>query len=402
MSRAVLIFGAGLNQLTLIEAAKQLGLVAVVIDPAENPPGKDKADHFYQVRAEDYFATKEIAIKHEVVGIATSQMERPLKLMSLLARDLGYIFHTPEVVARSTNKYLMKKAFQAGRVPCAQGELICGYRKLEKSEFASYHLPVVIKPLCGFSSRGVYIIDSFQSYLKEIESTLSFSQDGSYLIEEFIDGQEYSVESITYRGVTSIIQYTEKLVSSFPYTVELGHIQPAGLSDHQRKEISELVVQAINSLGIDNSAAHTELKWTKKGPLILEIGPRSGGDFIGSYLTLASTGINLDQAVLQVALGKNPELTPKKNAAAAILYLTLPEGSLVQSIEQVNHPLPNGFCHHIDIKVGDTIPSLTDSSKRPGWVIVTGRDREEAKSAAESAIRLLKQSISCMDDDILE
>ena len=129
------------------------------------------------------------------------------------------------------------------------------------------------------------------------------------------------------------------------------------------------------------------------------IGDRACLEGLGSYLTEASTGVNLDQAVLKVALGEKPELSPTKKAAAAILYLTLPEGSLVQSIEQLDHPLPNGFCHHIDIAVGDTVPCLSDSSKRPGWVIATGRDRQEARSASERAIRSLGHSIKCVYND---
>jgi len=108
MPKSILIFGAGINQLTLIEAAKELGLISVVLDPGAEPPGKAKADFFYQVGKDDYKLTREIALKHQVAGIVTGQMENPLRLMARLAEEMGFIFHSPEVIERSTNKYLMK------------------------------------------------------------------------------------------------------------------------------------------------------------------------------------------------------------------------------------------------------------------------------------------------------
>jgi len=77
VNKSILIFGAGLNQLTLIKAAKDLGVTSVVLDPSADAPGKKLADYFYCVNGKDYDRTKEIAIKHKVDGIVTTQMEKP-------------------------------------------------------------------------------------------------------------------------------------------------------------------------------------------------------------------------------------------------------------------------------------------------------------------------------------
>ncbi len=396
MPKSILIFGAGINQLTLIEAAKELGLISVVLDPGAEPPGKAKADFFYQVGKDDYKLTREIALKHQVAGIVTGQMENPLRLMARLAEEMGFIFHSPEVIERSTNKYLMKQSFLAAGVPCARGELIKDGRILSETEFKEYALPVIIKPLQAFSSRGVYRIDSYQRYLDKIGDTLSFSQDESYLLEEFIEGPEYSVESITYRGDTKIIQYTEKLITPYPETVEIGHVQPAEFSEEQKIQIDLIVKKAINALGIDNSAAHTEMKWTGNGPVIIEIGPRLGGDFISSYLTLASTGVSMDKAAIQVALGENPEIGVKLRAGSAIRYLTLEAGRIVESIDaRINQlsVLPAVLMYHLNVIPGDVIQPLTDSAKRSGWVIVKGDNYPGAREQAESALVFLKNCI---------
>ena len=82
MTKTILIFGGGDNQLTLIKAARELGIMSVVIDPNNSAPGKDIADAFEVVESDDFDNTKEIALKYKVDGIVTSQMENPLKLMA--------------------------------------------------------------------------------------------------------------------------------------------------------------------------------------------------------------------------------------------------------------------------------------------------------------------------------
>ena len=62
--KSVLIFGAGLNQVTLIKAAKELGLITIVLDVVESSPGKEFTDYYYCVSGDDYVCTKDIAVKH--------------------------------------------------------------------------------------------------------------------------------------------------------------------------------------------------------------------------------------------------------------------------------------------------------------------------------------------------
>ena len=372
MRRAILIFGAGLNQLTLIKAAKELDLISVVIDPKKDAIGKEISDHFYCVSGSDYDTTKEIAIKHNVAGIVTSQMENPMRLMTRLAKDLGFIFHSPEVTERSLDKWLMKQAFIKDNVPHAKGILFNTNTQVNEKDINNLSFPHIIKPRDAHSSRGVYKVDSLKEINIYRERSEKYSMNGEILIEEFLEGPEISVESITYNGITNIVQYTEKFITPLPYTVEMGHLQPAILTDENRNKINQIVIAAINSLGIDNSASHTEIKLTKDGPKIIEIGARLGGDYISSYLVLHSCGVNMDKAAIQVALGIKPDLNHTLNQFSYIKYLELPVGKRVKDIGYWQELLsePHLVYANIAVKNGDVIPEITDSSKRPGFVIV--------------------------------
>jgi len=225
--KSVMIFGAGINQLELIREAKALGLVTVVIDPQDEPPGKAEADHFFRIDGNDYDSTKAVALENNVSGIVTVQMEKPLRLMAHLARELCFVFNSPEVTERCIDKWLMKEALTANHVPCARGVLLKPGEQIRLPDTIGY--PVIIKPRDAFSSRGVYRCADAGDIESYIAESRSFSSSGDVIIEEFLQGMEYSVEAVTFNGETTIVQITEKYITPYPRTVEMGHLQPADL-----------------------------------------------------------------------------------------------------------------------------------------------------------------------------
>jgi len=395
LKKNILIFGAGLNQLTLIDATKELGLTSIVIDPFDDAPGKNLADYFYRVDGNDYETTKKIAIQHNVAGIVTSQMEKPMRLMAKLAQDLNFIFHAPNVVEKSLDKWLMKQSFLNNNVPCANGILVDGEKYITSDQLVNFRFPLIIKPKAATSSQGVYKVNNLEEINNYKNVTEKFSANSEVIIEEFLEGPEFSVEAITYCGKTNIVQITEKFITPFPRTVEMGHLQPAELNAEQKKEIYKVVIEAINSIGIDNSASHTEVKLTQDGPKIVEIGARLGGDYISSYLTLHSCGVNMDKAAIQVALGEEPDLTPTLKQCSYIKYFELPVGKKVKKIEKWTDILETEdvVFANIAVREGDIIEEITESKKRPGFVIVKGFSRTDVIDKAVFFEEKLKQKI---------
>ncbi|MBN2167001.1 MAG: ATP-grasp domain-containing protein [Marinilabiliaceae bacterium] len=385
MSKTILIFGAGLNQYNLIQAAKNLGISSIVLDPNPVAPGKNIADYFYHVAGADYEMTKQIALKHHVNGLATTQMEKPLRLMAQLAQELNLLFHSKEVVERSLDKWLMKQAFAHNGVPCAKGYLLKNQNEVDKSICDKVGYPLIMKPKDATSSQGVFKVDCYEQVIKNREKTSYYSQNGEIILEEYLPGNEYSVESITYHGNTTIIQHTEKFITPFPYTVEMGHLQPAHLNIHQKNQIDRVVKAAINAIGIDNSASHAEIKLTPDGPKMVEIGARGGGDFISSNLTLASTGVNMDEAIINVALDEKPQVYQRLNQFSFIKYFELPVGKKIIKIEDYStlFSYKNLVFANIAIKPGEKVEQITESKKRPGFVIVKGKNRSQVLNLAK-------------------
>ncbi|MDF1559923.1 MAG: ATP-grasp domain-containing protein [Bacteroidales bacterium] len=389
--KSILIFGAGLNQLELISEARKLGLVTVVVDPQPDPPGKPEADFFYRVEGSDYDATRSVALRHSVSGIVTGQMEKPLRLMARLAEELGFIFNSPDVTERSTDKWLMKESFMAAGVSCAEGILIRSDEEPAARLKAAPAFPVIIKPRDAFSSRGVFRCCSPEEVLSYVDISRRFATAGDILIEEFIHGREYSVEAITFRGETTIIQFTEKFTTPYPTTVETGHLQPAGLTAVERECIAEVVVRALRALGIENSASHTEVMLTANGPKVIEVGARLGGDFIASYLTRSSTGVSMDRAAIQVALGMAPDLRSDRRDYSMISFIELPAGKRVVRVHDTGDiaAMPGVVFARLFVRPGDITEPVTHSAHRAGCVIVAGSSWMEVTERAWEYSKLL-------------
>lgn len=373
--KSILIFGVGELQKSIIQRAKQMGLYVVGIDPCPDAVCRDDVDAFEVVGGQDYEGTLAVARKYNIAAVVTAATDKPLVMMARIAKELGLRFYSEETAVWSTDKYQMKQRFLEGGVPCAQGCLIHN-----ADEAKDLYFPVICKPRDNSGSRGVKLCRDLDELQECIDEALQYSKLDTVLVEEFIEGCEFSIESLHYDGKSEVIQFTEKKTTEFPYNVELGHKQPANLTEEQKQSIKEIIAKIGTALKFENCPSHTELKINDRGVFIIETSPRLGGDFITSVLTPLSTGINLEDQLLHIALGNKVDIaTGRMNRAAGVCFFSFPEG-VVESISLETSEVsswPNISNFDLKLKVGDKINPITSSLNRYGQFIVTGDTREE-------------------------
>lgn len=370
--RAIMIFGVGELQKSIIEKAKHKELFVVGIDPCVNAICKEDVDAFEVVDGNDFQTTILIAKKYNISAIATAATDKPLVMMAKVAKQLGLPFYSEETALISTDKYLMKQKFQETGIPCSRG----GLTTIDEEKGIIY--PVIIKPRDNSGSRGVKFCENRINLRRAIIEASKYTHKSSVLMEEFIEGKEYSVESLHYNGKSHIIQFTEKKTTPFPYNVELGHIQPADLSELQKYKIHDIIDQIGKSFKFENCASHTELKINDRGIFIIETSPRLGGDYITSVLTPLSTGVNMEDELLNISLGEKININQKGNKSAGICFFSFPSG-VVKNIDSEISDVIN-WEHIVDFKLaiqeGDTVRQITSSLNRYGHFIVKAKDKE--------------------------
>lgn len=371
--KKVLIFGVGELQRSIILRAKRMGLYTVGIDPCADAVCRDVVDAFEVVGGQDYKGTCAVVEKYGINAIVTAATDKPLVMMARIAEKYGFPFYSVETAQWSTDKYQMKYRFELGDVPHAQGRLIS---KVEEAEGLVF--PVIVKPRDNSGSRGVKLCRNAEELKVSIEEALENSKLDTVLVEEFIEGPEYSIEGLHYDGKSEVIQFTEKKTTEFPYNVELGHKQPANLTDAQKNAIREIVFKIGKALKFENCPSHTELKINERGIFVIETSPRLGGDYITSALVPLSTGINMEDQLLHIALGEKVDsVSGRFEKASGVCFLNLPCG-IVTAIDDAIKEIsfwPNIKEFSTSLKVGDEIHSITSSLNRYGQFIVQSDSR---------------------------
>ncbi|EFL31704.1 phosphoribosylglycinamide synthetase [Streptomyces viridochromogenes DSM 40736] len=249
--------------------------------------------------------------------------------------------------------------------------------------------PVVLKPRDGGLSEGVYLAASEEELTERWEWSRR-ATDGPLLVEEFLTGPEFSVESVSVGGRHEIAAITEKVTTELPRFVETGHQVPARLDEASRTAVEELVRRFLTLIEQRDGPVHTELRLTAAGPRLIEAQTRVGGDQIWELCELVS-GVDLMAETFSALLGlPRPPRTPVAGAAAIRFFSY--ENVRILGVDGLDEArtAPGVLRLRCTLEPGQELGALTSSTARQGYVLCTGADTAGAMAAAERAHDLVK------------
>jgi len=391
MRKSILIFGGGPLQLSIIERVKMLGFRTIVIDPNPDAQGKQFADLFFQVDGDDFDRTLDVAKSNGIAGVVTAATDHPILMMSRIAAELHLIFPTYESCETVLDKGKFKSILKKNNINHAKGGV---YKKEDLINFDEIKFPIIVKPLKNSGSRGVLKCIESASLLMTIEECLKYCNDGLFLVEEFIEGDEISVEAYVKNKEVFIIQITDKFVSDPPYNVELGHSQPSKFAEREN-EILNLLQKVVAATGLDNCILHPELKITDNTITVIEIGPRLGGDYITSDLVPLSTNINIEDIQINLAVGAD-FIIEKVEHASLISFLNFPNFETVVSEvneKELTSEFPEIKAFHSSLKKGMVINPITNSLNRYGHFILQSNDLPALKETSKKIMMHISNQV---------
>lgn len=391
--KKLMIVGASVLQLPAILKAKEMGLNVAVVDYNPQAIGIPYADFYYNASTMDEDAVLAAAQDYQPDGIMTLATDMPMRGVAKVSEALHLHSISYETAVKATDKFEMIKAFKENNVPSPWFLAVDSLNEL-KNHQADITFPCIIKPTDNAGSHGVAKVYCLEELLANYEYSHSYCRHGKVIVEEFLDGPEVSVEIMVVKGNVSILQITDKTTTGAPHFVERGHTQPSCLPGDIQRQIREVAEAACKSLGLGTGPAHVEMKVTNRGPVMIELGARMGGDNITTHLVPLSTGIDMVKATIGVALGEDPDITPKFHCGSAIRYFEAPYGT-IKSIEGVNEAERIPGVKQITFTKGegeDSTP-IQCSNDRIGFVIAQGSTASEAVRACESAMERIRITI---------
>ncbi|MGW0538198.1 ATP-grasp domain-containing protein [Streptomyces sp. NPDC003032] len=380
-----------------VRKARDLGLRVVNVQRPEEyrPEHAALVEAALLVDYTDWSVLRPLATAaHEVYGFSgvATITEPGVEPVGLISDALGLrgISHHCARLMRDKEAMRAHLAARPGAVAAAP---VDGPESLR--EFGERHgHPFIVKPVDAAGSFGVRLVggpDEIDEAWDEIvrlrgstdHKFANYFPVTRFLMEEYLDGPEYSVESLSFDGRHIPLAVTEKVTHG--NFIESGHALPARLPAAESDTVLACVSAFLDAVDLRHGPAHTEVKLTARGPRVIESHGRPGGDRI-MELVDAAYGVDIESYTVGWAAGVLPALAeaPEPSAAAATCFLTVPPGRVtgVHGTEEVQ-AYDGVLVLDIAVSVGDTISALEASWDRAGQVLVTAPSTEDAVALAE-------------------
>jgi biotin carboxylase len=366
-----------------IIAAKKCGYEVIVIANRNEGITKIITEHseiifFSNIKdtSQTYKVAKEIFKGYSNIKLIISFTELGLETASFLSEKFHLPCNPEKVVKKTREKSLMRMAFQNNSNLQLDVSVYSGYvSELPKKIEAI--LPAIVKPNDGFGSKNISLINDQSTWLKWIRENRSSKE--KWIVEPFIDGPEYSVETVTVKGSHYILGITQKETTGIDGFIEIGHSAPALIDEQQELQIINTVKESLDSLGVLYGPGHVEFKWDikRQRTFIIELHTRPGGDNI-PFLHYLSCGLN--QYELGILSYEDKLIDIEKTSQIIRKYSQVrffyQNGGLFKGIEIHNSPSEYIIDWDVFHKIGTMVPDTVDSYSRGGYVIACGDSKE--------------------------
>jgi biotin carboxylase len=310
--------------------------------------------------------------------------EHGMHAASVCAIELGLPGANLSAVIHTRDKIKMRALL------ASHGVATVAYQPCDTIEEAAEFLsrlgkPIILKPYAGGGSAGVARVAE-PGELAAAWAWARASTQERILAEEFIEGPEFSVESVSAHGRHEVAMITEKLTTGAPHFIELGHQVPPRLDEDTQAQVRSMVVRFLELIDQQVSPAHTEIRLTPQGPKIIESQTRIGGDQIWEMCEMVSGIDQMSETIANLVGRPAPQRTPRA-PAAAIRFFAL-ENVRVDAVDGVDlaKASPGVVRVNCTLKPGAELGPLKWSESRQGYVLCTGDDVHAAIANAEHAL----------------
>ena len=234
--KKIAIIGATEFQLPLIRKAKQLGYETYVFAWAAGDVGEKEADHFVPISVIELEKIYEYCVENGIDSASSIGSDITILTVNYLLRRFGKPCNSEKTDEIATNKYKMREALSSHGVECPG--YICVDQLPSREELAHLSYPMIVKPSDRSGSRGIYKVNDYEELSEAVPASIGESFEKRAVIEEYIDGPEYSCESISFGGKHRVLAITQKHTTGSPNFIETGHDEPSDIPEEYLKKVS--------------------------------------------------------------------------------------------------------------------------------------------------------------------
>ncbi|MBE6041055.1 MAG: ATP-grasp domain-containing protein [Clostridiales bacterium] len=390
--KKLLILGAGIYQVPLITTAKKMGIETIVTSIKGNYPGFALADKVYYENTVDYDAILELARTEQVDGVVTAGTDVAVPTIGKVCDELGLKGLSFEAAMISSNKLLMKEAYEREGVRSAKFREIAIEDADYRSKLDGLRFPLIFKSIDSSGSRGITRVDSPEEFDAARQSSIDNTRSDRFIVEEFIEGEEFGAQAFVQDGKLEFILPHGDYVFKGNTGVPVGHFAPYDLPEEVIEDARETLAAAVRAMKLDNCAINADFILKDGKTYVLEIGGRSGATCLAELVAIYYD-FDYYEKIIRVALGEHVDFSSDSAVPNASHLLMADKDGHIVSQEDCNERLsdgsyadPNLLDVQFDMKPGDEVHKFRIGPHRIGHVITKGKDLQAAVASLEKAM----------------
>lgn len=389
--KKIMILGAGIYQVPLIQAAKRMGLFVIVVSIKGDYPGFTLADKVYYINTTDREAILNAARLEKIDGICTTGTDVAVASIGYVCGQLGLTGISEEAAALVTDKAKMKDTFQKGGVSASDFRKVFSCEEARKAA-EEIGFPVVIKCVDSSGSRGITLVREAGEVLEAAERAFACSRKEYILVEEALVGTEIGVDGAVQEGQVVFLAPHDKFVyRSENITIPAGHSFPYSGSKNAEKEICRQIELAVKALGFKNCFFNADVFVNGEDVFVVEIGGRTGATCIPELISMYY-GFDFYKKILESAMGEKPDFPKlqKKRPCMARLLMS-PKDGVITCVdeERLKSLKEKGARTALDFPVGHAVEKMENGTNRLGHLVAEAKSTEEFESILQEAYRAI-------------
>lgn len=391
----VLVIGAGIGQVHIVQLAKAKGLYTIVVSPMGNYPAIPIADELFECDIYNREKIVEFAKEQGVVAVLSDQNDLMMPTVAFVAEKLGLPGNSFEQTMSYCDKTRFREVCDEIGVPVPKHITVCDNEVPD----LDVSLPWIVKPADSQSNIGITKIEDKTNLEPAVRVAISKSKQKKAIVEQFFQGKEYVCEGFVFDGKYYLINFGDRRYFSGTL-IPSQTLFPSCLSQDIQQKIIECEQKVANAIHPNFGIIHSEYMVNLQTGEIraIESAIRGGGVFISSHLIPLSTGIDVNSLLLECALGHVSHeqvediIKTRKERASAYVCFTLPKG-VINSVDGTKEimALPGiEMCDLHNIAVGMQTEPMQVKGSRKGPILVSADSREEL----ENRIDKIKQTLN--------
>lgn len=399
MKKKLLILGAGIYQVPLINTAKRMGVETIVTSIPGDYPGFAIADKVYYENTVDYEAILRLTRSEKIDGVVTAGTDVAVPTIGKLCDELGLRGLSFEAASIAANKLLMKEAYEREGVRSAKFREISVSDEDYADKLEGLEFPLIFKSIDSSGSRGITRVDSPDEFAAARQAAIDNTRSDRFIIEEFIEGEEFGAQAFVQDGKVEFILPHGDYVFKGDTGVPIGHFAPYDLPAEVVDDARKTLEAAIRAMKLDNCAINADFILRDGKTYVLEIGGRSGATCLAE-LTAIYYDYDYYEKIIQVALGEHADFSSEKAVPNASHLIMADRDGEIASIEDLNPRKADGTYEdgrlvdvQFDYGPGEKVHKFRIGPHRIGHVITKGKSLDDAVEALENARSNIRMEI---------